>query len=259
MSMRRLIIVRKDLNLKPGKLAAMVGHLCEAYWTNMIRKNVSPWKKENGLVQQLCYVCNLELPIDITDEYVFGMFTKTICEAKNLNQLKKVEEYVKELNSSLPKEKQLSYGVDYGYINDKCLTDLTPENPDGTTTIGVWFRPLPDFLAQKISKKYKLYGAFDKTDNIRKTIVYSVRCTRIWCEGEDTFVVVRYASLEEAKKHLNHLFEELSKSDKYSDVKWNSYGGFDCKYNLFKYDNTETYEVDEEEIEIKEKFTEENV
>ena len=28
---------------------------------------------------------------------------------------------------------------------------------DGTTTIGIWFKPLPDDVAHMISKKYKLY------------------------------------------------------------------------------------------------------
>ena len=36
--MRRLFVVRKDLNLSAGKLAAMVGHFAEAYWTNMLKK-----------------------------------------------------------------------------------------------------------------------------------------------------------------------------------------------------------------------------
>ena len=148
--MRRVFVIRKDLHLKPGKLAAMVGHCAEAYWTNLIKKHISPWKKENELGQQLCYVCQLELPIDIVDEYVFGIFTKTICECKNLNQLKtKILPVIEEL--------KLVEGVDYGYINDSCKTDLTPENPDGTCTIGMWFKPLPDEIAHKISKKFQLY------------------------------------------------------------------------------------------------------
>lgn len=148
--------------MKPGKLAAMVGHHCEAYWTNLIKKCISPWKKSNENGQEVAYICNLELPIDITDEYVFGIFTKTICECKNLNHLKKVEALIAEVNLGLPKDNQLIEGKDYGYINDKCLTDLKPENPDGTCTIGIWFRPLSDDIAHKLSKKYKLYGAFDK-------------------------------------------------------------------------------------------------
>ena len=35
--MRRLFIIRKDLHLSAGKLAAMVGHCAEAYWTNLIK------------------------------------------------------------------------------------------------------------------------------------------------------------------------------------------------------------------------------
>jgi len=35
--MRRVFIIRKDLHLKAGKLAAMVGHCCEAYWTNLLK------------------------------------------------------------------------------------------------------------------------------------------------------------------------------------------------------------------------------
>ena len=38
MGMRRLFIIRKDLYLSAGKLAAMVGHCAEAYWTNFINK-----------------------------------------------------------------------------------------------------------------------------------------------------------------------------------------------------------------------------
>ena len=37
------------------------------------------------------------------------------------------------------------------------LTELTPENEDGTTLVGIWFKPLEDEIAHKISKKYHLY------------------------------------------------------------------------------------------------------
>ena len=41
MGYRRLFIIRKDLHLSAGKLAAMVGHCAEAYWTNMVREGSS--------------------------------------------------------------------------------------------------------------------------------------------------------------------------------------------------------------------------
>ena len=57
----------------------------------------------------------------------------------------------------LAKENGLVEWIDYGFINDSCLTELTPENEDGTCTIGMWFKPLPDDIAHRISKKFPLY------------------------------------------------------------------------------------------------------
>ena len=194
--MRRVFVIRKDLHLKPGKMGAMLGHLCEAYWTNLMKSSIvidnefmtmPAWENYgNGKEGPALYkhpdlyrlskeayergekhfttlrenarksvTVTMEIPKDIWEGYVNDIFTKTICEARNLNNLKtKIEPVVKELG--------LIEWVDWGYINDKCLTDLEPENEDGTTTIGAWFKPLPDEQAHLISKKFKLYGAFDK-------------------------------------------------------------------------------------------------
>lgn len=159
--MRRLFIIRKDLHLSAGKLAAMVGHCCEAYWTNLLKRDYQFHKEHHNLIlepsDENIVSFQIAVPKDIWSDYVNGIFTKTICEARNLNQLKKVDEYIASANAELPDNRKLVQKVDYGWINDKCLTELTPENEDGTTTIGVWFRPLPDDIAHMISKKYKLY------------------------------------------------------------------------------------------------------
>lgn len=151
--MRRLFIIRKDLHLTAGKLSAMVGHCCEAYWTNLLRHDYQFHKDNHGLVfeptDENIVSFQIAMPKDIWNEYVLGTFTKTICEARNKNRLAKAE--------TLAKEQGLVEGIDYGFINDKCLTELTPENEDGTTTVGMWFRPLPDEIAHKISKKFPLY------------------------------------------------------------------------------------------------------
>ena len=186
--MRRVFVIRKDLGLKPGKLAAMIGHCCEAYWTNMMKafgavdnefqelaaedpfrpgqqmlyKHPALYKKAKEAFEkgEKTFVTEreqprktvsvtLEIPKDVWNGYVNGIFTKTVCECRNLNQLKKAEE--------LAKERGLVLGLDYGFINDRCLTDLEPENEDGTTTVGMWFRPLPDDVAHAISKKFPLY------------------------------------------------------------------------------------------------------
>ena len=177
-----------------GKLAAMVGHCCEAYWTNIMKAHAALGKIEddefctlpavqeygNGKIgpalykhpkiyelsekafnrgektfivekehPSKTYTIDISVPKEIWDNYVNGIFTKTICEAKNLNKLKEAGKMAEELG--------LKEGIDFGYINDKCLTDLTPENEDGTCTVGIWFKPLPDDIAHSISKKYKLY------------------------------------------------------------------------------------------------------
>ena len=188
--MRRLFIVRKDLKLKPGKLAAMVGHLCEAYWTNAMKAGhvvdnefktlptavtypdggVGPAVYKNTEIFDMSrkafdegktsftyrpedgrptVTVALEIPKDVWNDYVNGIFTKTICEARSIGKLNQAAETARGLN--------LSEGLDWGYIKDKCLTDLEPENEDGTTTIGIWFKPLPDDIARSISRKFPLY------------------------------------------------------------------------------------------------------
>lgn len=143
--MRRLFIIRKDLNLSPGKLAAMVGHCAEAYWTRMFRRNVV-----GQLINTNDYrIDSMNINRCIYEQYINGSFVKTICEAKNLNHLLKAKNIAEELG--------LIEGEDYGFINDNCLTELTPENEDGTTTVGIWFKPLSDGVSHMISKKYQLY------------------------------------------------------------------------------------------------------
>lgn len=150
MEYRRLFIIRKDLNMSAGKLSAMVGHCAEAYWTRLISNNALPHMKSlNNTDDYDTYSVSFDISREIFEGYIKGIFTKTICEAKNLNHLNKAAAIAIELG--------LKEDIDYGFINDKCLTELTPENEDGTCTVGIWFRPLDTETAHKISKKYQLY------------------------------------------------------------------------------------------------------
>jgi len=141
--LRRLFIIRKDLEMSAGKLSAQIGHCSEEYWMNLIRNSAE--KNEDGTDTQI----TIRLNTDIIDEYINNNYVKTVCAAKNLNQLLKAKEKALELG--------LVEGVDFGLINDICLTELVAENEDGTCTTGIWFRPLPDETAHTISKKYQLY------------------------------------------------------------------------------------------------------
>ena len=142
--MRRLFIVRKDLHMSSGKLAAQVGHCAELYWLHLIRKSL----EYNDLIN-LYQSYDLEIEKDITEEYINGSITKTILQAKNLNQLLKAKILAEELG--------LKEGIDFGFVNDLCLTELTPDPGKNTCTTCFWTKPLPDELAWKISKKYHLY------------------------------------------------------------------------------------------------------
>ena len=159
MGYRRVFIIRKDLHLSSGKLAAMVAPCAEVYWTRMIKNDVMPLRKggfkswdappSEDDADIIMYNAELCIDADIFEQYINGSFVKTICQARNKNHLLKAKTIATELG--------LTEGVDFGEINDKCLTELTPENEDGTTLVGIWFKPLPDEVAHKISKKYHLY------------------------------------------------------------------------------------------------------
>lgn len=140
--MRRLFIIRKDLNMSPGKLSTQISHCAEAYWTRIIADSI------NYVGEKYCSI-SFCIDKEIMSEYVGGILTKTVCEAKSKTHLLKAKDIARELN--------LNEGTDYGLIYDKCLTELDPEEEDGTTLTGIWFRPLPDDISHKISKKYQLY------------------------------------------------------------------------------------------------------
>ncbi len=206
--MRRLFIIRKDLHLSDGKLAAMVGHCAEAYWSNLIKMHTRKEssnvfscvdfkditkpllykrndlctlsesafyrgdkvfyaeKNEDGVFLEVApkysYVTSIELDKDIYEDYLEGSFVKIICEAKNLTQLLKVVDKAIALG--------LKENEDFGFINDKCLTELTPENADGTCTVGVWFKPLNDEIAKELSSNYRLYSSNEVNNFISETV-----------------------------------------------------------------------------------------
>lgn len=128
--------------MSAGKLAAQVGHCAEAYWLRLIQSGLNGESSEQRQIQFV-------LPSDMVDGYINGAIVKTICEAKNKNHLLKAKTQAEELG--------LIENIDFGLIHDKCLTELEPEEEDGTTLTGIWFKPLDDETAHTISRKYQLY------------------------------------------------------------------------------------------------------
>jgi len=142
MGYRRLFIMRKDLQMSSGKLAAQVGHCAEAYWLRWIQTGITENDAETLHI-------HYNIPVEIVEEYINGAIVKTICEAKNKAHLLKAKTQAEELG--------LLEEVDFGLIYDKCLTELVPEEADGTTLTGMWFKPLDDEIVHRISRKYQLY------------------------------------------------------------------------------------------------------
>lgn len=145
--MRQLIIARKDLQMSPGKLAAQCSHASLAFLTHKYRDRQNVREDDDG------YHAELIFDKDVYENWICGIFTKTICEAKNRNQLMKAVDKAKELD--------LKENEDFFLIKDNCLTELEPEEVDengvGRTLTCIGFRPLPDEIAHAISKKFQLY------------------------------------------------------------------------------------------------------
>ena len=99
------------------------------------------------------YSCDLTIDKDVYEQWIQGIFTKTICEVRNRNHLMKAVTISEELG--------LAEGVDFFLIKDNCLTELEPEEVGkdgiGRTLTCIGFRPLPDEVAHTISRKYQLY------------------------------------------------------------------------------------------------------
>ena len=140
--MKQLIIARKDLNMSAGKLAAQVSHASMAFISTIIRNNTKYDNSMNFLP------CHFLIQKELYEEWFLGSFTKIVCEAKNKNHLMKVVEVAKTMG--------LIEGRDFFLIRDNCLTELEPEE-GGRTLTCIGFKPLPDEMAEKLSKKYQLY------------------------------------------------------------------------------------------------------
>lgn len=183
---KQLIIVRKDLNMYPGKLSAQVAHASMAFLTCDIRVYSTDARYEMLPVTDTPYMyrhpklydlameaqkkgekyfrldtpennyfrCNMKIDADLYDNWLNGSFTKIICEAKNRNYLMKAIEMAKSMG-------MYSIKRDFFLIEDNCRTELKPETFDkdgiGRCLTCIGFRPMPEEIIDKIGKKYQLY------------------------------------------------------------------------------------------------------
>lgn len=155
MGYRQVIILRKDLDMSAGKLIAQASHASMAFLVTMIKDYAKPhkdyglfWTRSSKKDAEM-YIADLYIEAEMFEEWFKGSFTKTICEAKNRNNLMKAVKIAEEMG--------LKEGKDYFLIKDNCLTELKPEDADGRTLTAIGFVPLEDEVAHKISKKFQLF------------------------------------------------------------------------------------------------------
>ena len=84
---RQLIIARKDLQMSPGKLAAQVSHASMAFIADMLRRGDADEELDRDTCEVAAYHVTVALAPEIYNDWLNGIFTKTICETRNRNHL----------------------------------------------------------------------------------------------------------------------------------------------------------------------------
>ena len=139
---KQVIIVRKDLDMTHGKMAAQVSHGSMAFLSHFIRDNADSSGHVDGYIDE-----------GILHEWIEDVFTKCVLKAKNKNHLLKAKTMAEEMG--------MVEGKDFWLIKDNCLTELEPEEIGedgiGRTLTCIGFAPMPRDVIDKIGKKYQLY------------------------------------------------------------------------------------------------------
>ena len=105
--MRQLIIARKDLGMSSGKLAAQCCHASEAFLTSHLRDRANV-TEVSDVTGKLCYKAEYIFSKEVYEDWICGIFTKTVCAAKNRTHLLKAKAMAEEMgleegNEPLPK------------------------------------------------------------------------------------------------------------------------------------------------------------
>ena len=148
---KQYIIVRKDLEMSKSKFAVQVSHAATQYLSQLIKDNMvgDIYSMKNLEPQKKYLIDHFYIDQDIYDDWLNQDYTKVILQAKNKNQLLKVQTLAEELG--------FKEGKDFWKIYDRCYTELTPEEPDGTTLTCIGFRPMLVDDIYPLTSKYQLY------------------------------------------------------------------------------------------------------
>ena len=139
---KQYIVLRKDVQtvtgdpVSPAKLAVMASHASMAFLANMVLNN-----EKDGSVAMMI---NSDLK-----EWLTGIFTKILLQAKNLHAMEKIIQRAKE-NGFIE-------GKDFFLIKDNCLTELVPDKDSDRCFIAIGFRPMAEEEIAPVVKKLQLY------------------------------------------------------------------------------------------------------
>lgn len=141
-NIKQYIVLRKDVKTVTGqpvsahKLAVMTAHASMAFLSHWIIDHEC-----NGTVHG---------PLDSdTREWITGIFTKILLEAKNLGTLEKIVKKAEEAG--------FVEGKDFFCIRDNCLVETMPDEGSDRCFIAIGFRPMHVDTIKPIVKRLQVY------------------------------------------------------------------------------------------------------
>lgn len=168
---KQIIIVRSDLNMTAGKMAAQVAHASLAFLLSDIQSNLHYADQYNSEIEETklndassefvvtreewdsqepqLLISGLTYPPEFLTEWINQGESKIVLAAKNKSKL---------LNAiKISKQLGMIENQDFFAIYDNCRTFLHPEEPDGTTLTCIGFRPMDEMRIDEIGKHFPLY------------------------------------------------------------------------------------------------------
>ena len=149
---KQYIILRKDANASPQKLAVMTAHASMAFITKILKNHMElcgVYNPRTDEYEKDAYWCEFWLDKEMVEQWMNDLFTKVLLEAKNLNHLEKAVKKAEEMG--------LKENEDFFCIKDACLTELTPDEGKDSCFIAIGFRPMEEEEIKPLTKKYQLY------------------------------------------------------------------------------------------------------
>lgn len=144
-NMKQYIIIRKDLPMSAGKLAAQACHASMSFLTHILANHI---ENVNGSYE----IKNMLIDKELWEEWLnpSSSFAKVILSVKNENQLNKIITKAKEYG--------LIENKDFYCIKDEARTELSEyTDDDGKVLTCIGFKPCKEEDLKPIVGKLQLY------------------------------------------------------------------------------------------------------